>query len=50
MVHVASLGGSEVFTKKDEYALINLLSHAIVEDKTSLSDNLLELGKDREHF
>lgn len=44
MVYVASLGGPEVFTQKDEYALTNLLSHAIVEDKKLLSDTLLELG------
>lgn len=47
MVYVASLGGPEVFTQKDEYALTNLLSHAIVEDKKSLSDAVLELvGED----
>ncbi|XP_045623964.2 sec1 family domain-containing protein 2 isoform X2 [Procambarus clarkii] len=43
MVYVASLGGSQVFTQKDEYALTNRLSHAIVEDKMMLSDNLLQL-------
>ncbi|XP_042214402.1 sec1 family domain-containing protein 2-like isoform X2 [Homarus americanus] len=43
MVYVASLGGPEVFSQKDEYALTNRLSHAIVEDKKMLSDNLLQL-------
>lgn len=43
MVFTASLGGSEVFSQREEYALINLLSHALVEDKDELSDLLLEL-------
>nr|XP_053636407.1 sec1 family domain-containing protein 2-like [Cherax quadricarinatus] len=43
MVYVASLGGPDVFTHKDEYALTNRLSHAIVEDKKLLSDVLLQL-------
>ena len=45
MVYVASLGGPGVFSQREEYALINLLSHAIVEDKEELSDLLLELGQ-----
>ncbi|XP_069959788.1 uncharacterized protein [Cherax quadricarinatus] len=44
MVYVASLGGPDVFTHKDEYALTNRLSHAIVEDKKLLSDVLLQLA------
>lgn len=44
MVFAASLGGPEVFSQRDEYALINLLSHALVEDKDELSDLILELG------
>lgn len=44
MVFAASLGGHEVFSQREEYALINLLSHAIMEDKDDLSDLLLELG------
>ncbi|MPC26511.1 Sec1 family domain-containing protein 2 [Portunus trituberculatus] len=46
MVYVASLGGPGVFSQREEYALINLLSHAIVEDKEELSDLLLELVGD----
>lgn len=46
MVYVASLGGYGVFSQREEYALINLLSHAIVEDKEELSDLLLELVGD----
>ncbi|XP_037803217.1 sec1 family domain-containing protein 2-like [Penaeus monodon] len=47
MVYATSLGGSSVFSQRDEYALTNLLSHAIVEDKLDLSDNLLEIiGED----
>lgn len=45
MVYATSLGGSSVFSQRDEYALTNLLSHAIVEDKLDLSDNLLEISE-----
>ena len=45
MVYVASLGGQGVFSQREEYALINLLSHALMEDRDELSDLILELSE-----
>ncbi|XP_076043929.1 sec1 family domain-containing protein 2-like isoform X2 [Oratosquilla oratoria] len=41
MLYVVSLGGPQVFSSTDEYALTNFLSQAIVQDKEKLSDTMM---------